>query len=216
MNNEENNKLSKAAEAPEEEDTRPPVDPHNKLYTFLSLLIFAVLYLGWQIFRANFALTYSLYGDSLSFGEGALNTVLSETGLTDAGGSLPDGFEFEYARLQRNRFDNNNLYVALLLPEEIEAADDFAEMYIPFEYGNVSEDERVTLYPDPDLSAYYVYANRYVSIDDPMKSFIVYKSSDRFTAVYKSSDYSDNISGAFKEAQKISDKADRGGSYFSR
>ena len=27
-----------------EEEQRPPVDPHNKLYTVISLLIFAVIY----------------------------------------------------------------------------------------------------------------------------------------------------------------------------
>lgn len=35
-----------AQDTENDEDTRPPVDPKNKLYTFISLLIFAVLYIG--------------------------------------------------------------------------------------------------------------------------------------------------------------------------
>lgn len=52
-----------AQDTENDEDTRPPVDPKNKLYTFISLLIFAVLYIGWQIIKANVYFSSALYAD---------------------------------------------------------------------------------------------------------------------------------------------------------
>ena len=56
-----------------EDEGRPPVDPKNKLYTVISLLIFAVLYAGWYFIKDNFTLTYALYAefsDRVSDGSG--------------------------------------------------------------------------------------------------------------------------------------------------
>ena len=64
-----------------EDEGRPPVDPKNKLYTVISLLIFAVLYAGWYFIKDNFTLTYALYADSLT--ESQMAQVMNELELSE-------------------------------------------------------------------------------------------------------------------------------------
>lgn len=203
-NNSANTTETEVKEETAPDEGRPPVDPHNKLYTFLSLLIFAVLYVGVQFFKANFTLSYALYSDIPD--RGSLVSVLSEIGISE----VPEGCEFEYARMHKN-FDSDLLYVSFALPEEIvdiEEAEEFAEGLVPYEYGNIAEDERFTLYPDPDMNALYVYGSSIVCIDDPLKRCIVYEDEDsgRYKAVFLTNDYDKGIAVVLSEGVKINVK----------
>ena len=203
-NNSENAAGTEVKEETAPDEGRPPVDPHNKLYTVLSLLIFAVLYVGVQLFKANFTLSYALYSDIPD--RGSLVTVLSEIGMSE----VPEDCEFEYARMHKN-FDSNLLYVSFALPEEIEGieeAEEFASGLVPYEYGNIAEDERFTLYPDPDMNALYVYGSSIVCIDDPLKRCIVYEDEDseRYKAVFLTDEYDKGIAIVLSEGVKINVK----------
>lgn len=181
----------------EQEDDRPPVDPHNKLYTVLSLLIFAVLYVGVQFFKQNFTLAYALYDDAPT--PENQTVILREIGMD----TLPEGFELQYARLHRN-FDGNTLYIAVSLPEELSDTEGFAEKYIPYEYGDVVTDERFTIYPDPDMTADYVYGDSYVCVDNPMKSCLIYEDGSGYTAVFRTDEYDPRVRAVLKDGVKIS------------
>lgn len=203
-NNSENTAGTEVKEETSPDEGRPPVDPHNKLYTVLSLLIFAVLYVGVQFFKANFTLSYALYSDIPD--RGSLVSVLSEIGMSE----VPEGCEFEYARMHKN-FDSNLLYVSFALPEDIdsmEEAEEFASGLVPYEYGNIAEDERFTLYPDPDMNALYVYGSSIVCIDDPLKRCIVYEDEDseRYKAVFLTDEYDKGIAIVLSEGVKINVK----------
>ncbi len=180
------------------EESRPPVDPKNKLYTVISLLIFAVLYTGMEFLKANFTLSYALYDDMPSAEN--LTVILREIGMEQ----LPEGYSFRYARLHNN-FDSNTLYIALSLPEDTEEPSEIEE-YIPYSFGNIVEDERFTVYPDADMTAEYVYGNSYVCMDDPMESCLVYEDEDGYTAVFRVNDYDSKIKSALSEGVKISVK----------
>ena len=186
--------------ADNDDEGRPPVDPKNKLYTVISLLIFAVLYAGWYFIKENFTIAYALYSDTLS--EAQMTQVMNELELS----SLPEGAELSYVRLHRN-FDSDTLYAEFRLPEGFTENEDFAEELIPYEYGNIAEDVRFTVYPTPDMNADFVYGNNYVCIDDPLKSCLIYDGDDGTYALFRTDDYDPAVKAAFSDGTKIPVKA---------
>lgn len=195
----ETNSASTACEDENDDEGRPPVDPNNKLYTVLSLLIFAVVYIGWNYLKSSVSFTYALYEDEPS--ESCMAIVLREIRMDE----LPDGFQVDYLRLNRG-FDEDAFYISLLLPEDM-SEEDFLS-YIPYEYGNVIEDERFSVYPHEDMDAHYVFGNCYVCIEDPQKSCLIYEENGVLYARFRTADYSEKIPLAMKEGVKLN--ADRG------
>lgn len=186
-----------AEEAEDEDEGRPPVDPNNKLYTFLSLLIFAVLYAAYQLISQHISFVYAMYTDSPS--EDVRNTVLSAMEI----GDLSSECSLQYMRLHRN-FDSGTLYVSFSLPDNGEDdLDELAEKYIPYAYGDGAEDERFAVYPSADMTADYVYGNSYVSIDDPSDSCIIFENASGYTAVFRTTDYDARVREAMSEGIKI-------------
>lgn len=179
-----------------DEGDRPPVDPKNKLYTVISLLIFAVLYAGWYFIKDNFTLTYALYADSMS----AEQLSLIERELE---ADIPEGAELEYARLHRN-FDSDMLYASFRLPQDITDDENFADSLIPYRYGDVDADRQFTVYPDADMTVDYVYGDNYVCVDDPMKSCLIYEDNGETYALFRTNKYDSSvIKEAFGDAVKI-------------
>ena len=179
-----------------EEEQRPPVDPHNKLYTVISLLIFAVIYFGGGYIKDNFTMTYAMYADSWS--EGDKTILLREIGMD----SLPEGVETEYARLHRLS-GGDTLYIALSVSPELSESESFPDCIIPYEYGNVTYDERFTVYPSADMTADYVYGDLYVCIDDPAVSCLIYDNGDGCTAVFTTDDFDSKVKSTFGKGVKI-------------
>ncbi|MBQ5332587.1 MAG: hypothetical protein J6K92_04935 [Oscillospiraceae bacterium] len=173
-------------EVHDEDEGRPPVDPKNKLYTFLSLLIFAVLYFGWQLIKGNIYFSYALYTETFTPEEQA--AVISEISML----SLPDDAELLYARLHRN-FDGNCFYAAFSLPEGAEDNEEFPENIIPFPCGDPERDIRMTVYPNEGVVPDYVYGDCYVNIGDPRMSCMIYEEGGSYTAVFRISGYSGDI-----------------------
>lgn len=178
-----------------DEDTRPPVDPKNKLYTFLSLLIFAVLYIGWQIIKANVYFSFALYADEFSEEEKA--AVIGELPLSQEFG----GSELRYARLHKN-FDGNSFYAAVSLPD-ISEYEELSDTVLTFPYGDPEYDSRLTVYPDSDIVPDYVYGDSYVSTDDPRVSCMIYSEDGGYVAVFRIADYSGNIKNRVEGWEKI-------------
>lgn len=187
-----------AEEGNDEDEGRPPVDPNNKLYTFLSLLIFAVCYTAYQLIKQNFTLAYAVYENDPT--EECAKTVYNEVIGTE---ELPEGCELQYIRMHRN-FDSGLLYVAVSLPYgDEEEIYELAEKYIPYQFGDGAEDERFAVYPYPDMTADYVYGNSYVSIDNPADSCIIYEDYEGFTAVFRSTDYDRRVREALSDSTRI-------------
>ncbi len=178
------------------DEGRPPADPKNKLYTVISLLIFAVLYVGWYFIKDNFVFTYALYTENLNQEQ----LLIIERELQ---AEIPEGAELQFARLHRN-FDSDMLYAAFLLPEGIEENENFADEMIPYQYGNVVRDERFTVYPYADMTADYVYGDSYVCIDNPLRSCLIYKEDGNHYALFRTNEYDRSaVADSFENAVKI-------------
>lgn len=190
------NEEIKASVPDGDEGDRPPVDPKNKLYTVISLLIFAVLYAGWYFIKDNFTLTYALYADSMSAEQ--LSVIAREL---DA--EIPEGAELVYARMHRN-FDSDMLYVSFRIPSDKTEEEDFPDSMIPYRYGDVEFDRQFTVYPDADMTVDYVYGDSYVCIDDPMKSCLIYEENGETYALFRTDKYDHRtVKEAFRDAVKI-------------
>lgn len=183
MNEEE--KEQTAGAIPDEADGRPPVDPKNKLYTVISLLIFAVIYVGGEYVKDNFTLRYALFCDSFTSAE---ETAITEEVFGDT--EIPPGTSLKFARYHRN-FDRDCFYAAFEVPEEYfeDGTEKFAEERLPYAVGDPEEDVRLTVFSRPDNVPDFVYGDSYVCIDDPKKSCMIYGGEDGFTAVFQAAGY---------------------------
>ncbi|MGN1105213.1 MAG: hypothetical protein ACI4RH_01075 [Huintestinicola sp.] len=175
---------------------RPAPDPKNKLYTFLTLLIFAVLYFGWQLVKDNFYFSYALYADCFTAEEKA--AVMAELPQLDEALQA----ELKYVRLHKN-LDRNSLYAAFYLPVGSAEDDEVTEKLISFPSGDPEYDIRMTVYPDPDAVPDYVYGDCYVSTEDPKLSCMIYSEGDFCIAVFRIADYSGDITRRIENWEKI-------------
>lgn len=193
MNEEE--KIQPDETAASEDEGRPPVDPHNKLYTVISLLIFAVLYFGWGYVKDNFTFRYSLFCDELTAESSA---VITEEIFENS--TPPEEITLKFARYNKN-FDRDSLYAAFELPESYfeDGTEDFAEKYLPFIAGDPEIDVRLTVFSRPDNVPDYVYGDSYVSIDDPNQSCMIYEQDGSYMAVFRLSGYDGIIISILRE-----------------
>ena len=174
-----------------EQDDRPPRDPNARLYTFLSLLIFAVCYIGWRLISQNIILSYALYEDTPS--PELMENALSQAGLS----GIPEGWELEYIRLHSG-FDNDRLYICLSSEDDdIYSAPDM----LPFDCGDPSEEMRFSVMPRADMEQRAVFGRMYTDISDPFRSCVIYEDGDIY-ALFCTSDYDKSIAKLF-EGEKI-------------
>ena len=185
-----------------EDEQRPPVDPKNGLYTAISLIIFAVCYLGWMLISDSIDQSYSLYSESFNERETEI--------ITDLMGyeAIPEGVTLQSARLNKG-FDGNMLYINLSCGEVTESEDDDTDVIaalLPFQSGDPERDVRYGIYvPDEEeIRMDYVYADSYVDISDPTNMCIVYEDGDETVIQLRISSYDSSAAEkAFGSGVKI-------------
>lgn len=175
---------------------RPAPDPKNKLYTVISLLIFAVIYIAVSVIKNNISFSYMQYLDSF--------TPWAETALLDEMDieALPESAVIEYARLHKS-YGDSVFYVSVLLPDSFCTQEDFPDPIIGFSYGDVVEDSRFTVYPEPDTTPDYIYGDCYVCIDDPDRYVIIYEDSEGVHSVYRCADPDSSAKELFSKCEKL-------------
>lgn len=197
-NNEEEIAEEETESAPEEEAElnedgvpRPPVDPKNGLYTFLSLLIFAVLYAGYHLISFNFFTPYTV---TLTEFTEEQTAVLCDAVRTP----LPDGAQLSYARLSRFT-DNGNMYVRY---GGIADEEKFLEA-VGFEYYPADEEERIPVFRDETADTGFVYAKIFYCTEGGDLKLRLYELEDVKYAEFVFSDYTKEERRVFKDGEKI-------------
>lgn len=169
---------------------RPPVDPRNGLYTFLSLLIFAVLYAGYHLISFNFFTPYTV---TLTEFTEEQTAVLCEAVKTP----LPDGAQLSYARLSRMT-DNDNLYVRYSgIPDE----DKFLES-VGFEYYPADSEERIAVFRDETADVDYVYSQIFYCTEGGDLKLRLYEYESTKYAEFVFSDYGKPQRRVFKDGER--------------
>ncbi len=185
-----------AAEDTAEEEQGPVHDPHNRLYTVLSLIIFLVGLGLYKLISANITIVYAQHEAQPD--EVQCAQVAEAFGFEE----LPRGADVEYIRLSRN-FDGNRLYMALSLDENTDSGS-----IIPFDHGDADEDVGIVIYPEADMNGKSVNSTRYVSSRDPFVCCYEYEYGGRHMMLYSSSSYDKSVIHSFEGVDKIpADKA---------
>ncbi len=187
----------------EQQDTRPPVDPKNKLYTFWSILIFAACYSIYLLITNTASAEYSLYNDCFTDTElSIIEDVLDYD-------NMPDEITVKSARLNKG-FDGNMLYIELVCSLSLDSFDEDEDDessiadYLPFTSGDAIEDERFAIYiSTDDFRVDYVYADEYVDIINPSRMCIVYEYNGETIIQLRTTDYTSAIEKAFSSGVKI-------------
>lgn len=196
---EKNNEEAEEVTVPETEEEvelndegvpRPPVDPRNGLYTFLSLLIFAVLYAGYHFVSFNF---FSPYTVTLTEFTEEQTAVLCKAVKTP----VPEGAQLSYARLSRMT-DNNNLYVRY---SGITDEDKFLES-VGFEYYPADSEERIAVFRDETADVNYVYSQIYYCTEGGDLKLRLYEYEGTKYAEFVFSDYGKPQRRVFKDGER--------------
>ncbi len=197
MNEEKETEDISPPEKDEREEGRPPRDPKNGLYTVLSLLIFAVCYIGWQLLTKDLSFTYALYEKDPS--PALYTAAMKEIDMQ----TVPEGWELEYIRLHSG-FDSDRLYICF----SSETQDtETAVSLIPFEAGDPTEEQRFAVSSTPDTEQRAVYGRLYTDSSNPFRSCIIYEDGEVY-ALFSTSHHDKGIAGLF-ESEKIKYETER-------
>lgn len=187
----ENKEPEEEVELNDEGQPRPPVDPRNGLYTFLSLLIFAVCYVGYHFVSINFFTPYYLTKTEFTAAE---TQVLEST----VNIPLPENAVISYGKLGSG-VDGDRLHIRYSGIGDEEAFIESA----PFDCIPVEEEVRVSIFRDETADVDYVFADTYTDSADPSYTLMVYEYGGTLCAEYISSDYDKPIRNIFKNGEKF-------------
>ncbi|MGN0692798.1 MAG: hypothetical protein ACI4K7_10660, partial [Oscillospiraceae bacterium] len=187
----ENEKPEEEAELNDEGQPRPPVDPRNGLYTFLSLLIFAVCYVGYHFISINFFTPY--YLTKTEFTQSEAQLLESTVNIP-----LPENAVISYGKLGSG-VDGDRLHIRYSGIGDEEA---FIESAL-FDCISVEEDVRVSVFRDESADVDYVFADTYTDSADPTYTLMVYEYDGTLCAEYIRSDYDKSIRTVFKNGEKF-------------
>lgn len=149
----------------------------NVLYTIISIGLFFLLYFAARgiMGAVNRPYYVLVYGEQMS--SGAADIAFEISGI-----STEQGYVLDSARLDRNAGG----YSLKIFFSGIGDEESFIENGMDFEYGDAWEDIRTDFYPyreNPDY-AEYVYADKYVNVDDPVGAVYFFKWDGEYYAEY--------------------------------
>ena len=193
------NETKGSASAPETEEElnedsvpRPKKDPLNWLYTLISLAIFAVGYFGVDYIKSNLFLPYSQTASVFTTETEALLIAETET-------PLPTGGAFISSARLSSGTDSDLLHVWY---KDIGDTEKFADL-LGFEYGDVLTSQRCAVFRDESFDETYVFADIYVSVDDPGLSCLVYEYEGSSYAEFRKSVSSSDVKSVFAGCPKV-------------
>lgn len=164
------------------------------IYTIISVLLFALLYGSWQFISSRLSRDYEMTVNADSFTESQLDVLRNYTEINSE--SID---KITLSRVQ------NHISIRVYY-ENIGDAEKFISDAIKFEYGNEETDVRTEIYPYGNSVPEYVYANRYVNIENPSAECLVYEYNDSCYAEFHSTEVDSEISALFSGAEKVYDE----------
>ena len=182
---EENNKNNEISPQEEELQPRHYTKQQNALYTVISVGLFFFLYFGVKGITAAASRPYYMVADISAMGEEQVSDAFEISGISDR-----QGYSLYSARLDKS----DGRYILQTVFSGIEDAEIFAESGIAFEYGDIEEDVRIGFFPEPGNMSYwdYVYADKFVDIDSPVRELYLFEWNGELYAEYR--EYSGSVS----------------------
>ncbi|MGN0587219.1 MAG: hypothetical protein ACI4JF_08030 [Oscillospiraceae bacterium] len=164
---------------------------NNVIYTVISVLIFAMIYGVWHFAQTKLFRDYSMTVSGSELSAEQLDIAADFSGIS-------------WDRIDHIRLDKTNGKTsAVICFRETGAPEDFADMAIMYEYGDIAEDIRTEIYPYGNGVPEYVFADSYVNIDDPSRYCLVYSYNGEDFAEYHSDTVSSEFAALFMGAEKV-------------
>ena len=177
INEEITEEISEAEETEAPMTRRHYTKQQNILYTIISIGLFFILYFAVRGIMGQVNRPYYVFVYADQTASGTADKAFEISGI-----SGEQGYVFESARFDRSAGG----YELKIFFSGSKDEESFSEIGMDFEYGDVEEDIRISFYPyeeNPDY-AEYVYADKYVNIDDPVGEVYLFKWNGEFYAEY--------------------------------
>ncbi|MBP1561578.1 MAG: hypothetical protein J6C96_10135 [Oscillospiraceae bacterium] len=197
---EENEKMTadtaeNAQEAPM--SRRTYTKQQNMMYTVISVALFFLIYFGGKgiISLVNRPYYVDIYSDTAS--AEFVSCAFETSGISEESGAV-----FMQGKMSKGESGMTASLLFSGVPDE----ESFAESGIVFEYGDIVEDIRTEIYPYRENPAFaeYVYADRYVDIDNPNRFISVFEFNGSLYAEYKEiGEISEETKMLFSSGEKV-------------
>ncbi len=181
----------------ESEPDRPRESPAKKfLYTVICILIYAVGYVGVKTFKFFYNSEYMYMLHELDDTQRSIVSELAEVSLSEE--NLFCGGTMVYTRSS----GITKLVFEIPSSEEDEAMR-LAEEILSFEFGDISEEIRVSVTDFDSHRENYYYANIYTDIDNPDHYAAVYENDGKYNILLVTNENISEFKAIFKNGEKI-------------
>lgn len=181
----------------ESEPDRPRESPaKNFLYTVICILIYAVGYVGVKTFKFFYNSEYMYMLHELDDTQRSIVSELAEVSLSEE--NLFCGGTMVYTRSS----GITKLVFEIPSSEEDEAMM-AAEEILGFEFGDISEEIRVSVTDFDSHRENYYYANIYTDIDNPDHYAAVYENDGKYNILLVTNENISEFKAIFKNGEKI-------------
>lgn len=181
----------------ESEPDRPRESPaKNFLYTVICILIYAVGYVGVKTFKFFYNSEYMYMLHELDDTQRSIVSELAEVSLSEE--NLFCGGTMVYTRSS----GITKLVFEIPSSEEDEAMR-LAEEILSFEFGDISEEIRVSVTDFDSHRENYYYANIYTDIDNPDHYAAVYENDGKYNILLVTNENISEFKAIFKNGEKI-------------
>ncbi|MBQ4226439.1 MAG: hypothetical protein II664_09005 [Oscillospiraceae bacterium] len=174
---------------------RPAPDPNNRLYVVISLAVFLVGYLLYNYASKELFLPYSR---TVFAPDEAKTAILVEETLT----ALPEGASISRARISSGT-DGDLLHVWY---KDIGSTEDFPEK-LGFSYSDPEEDVQSEIFRDEGFEKDIVFADIYVSNEDPGLYCLIYEYNGSSYAEFCRNGSGRAVNAVFSDSPKIKDRS---------
>lgn len=181
----------------ESEPDRPRERPaKNFLYTVICILIYAVGYVGVKTFKFFYNSEYMYMLHELDDTQRSIVSELAEVSLSEE--NLFCGGTMVYTRSS----GITKLVFEIPSSDEDEAMM-AAEEILGFEFGDISEEIRVSVTDFDSHRENYYYANIYTDIDNPDHYAAVYENDGKYNILLVTNENISEFKAIFKNGEKI-------------
>lgn len=181
----------------ESEPDRPRESPaKNFLYTVICILIYAVGYVGVKTFKFFYNSEYMYMLHELDDTQRSIVSELAEVSLSEE--NLFCGGTMVYTRSS----GITKLVFEIPSSDEDEAMM-AAEEILGFEFGDISEEIRVSVTDFDSHRENYYYANIYTDIDNPDHYAAVYENDGKYNILLVTNENISEFKAIFKNGEKI-------------
>lgn len=183
--------------AKNDEPDRPRESPaKNFLYTVICILIYAVGYVGVKTFKFFYNSEYMYMIRELDDAQLSIVSELAEV-------RSAENYRFCGGTMVYTKSDGITKLIFEISASDRDDAMEAAEGFLNFEFGDISEEIRVSVTDFDSHRENYYYADIYTDIDNPDHYAAVYENGDSYNILLVTNENISEFKAIFKNGEKI-------------